>query len=179
MTEDVAVDPHGQLHVSGTIDFIDVDLSDTHFVAAGLVSSTGHAGGIALGTLSPQLTTDTVNGLGGAVKWQYLVDDSAIQFLRAGQTVIETYAVTIGDGHGGSATRNVAVTITGSEDARLWLASAIAAEDVNAAAQHIALSGTLAVTDLDVGDTLTASILHAPAVTLDGAAFALPVGRHR
>ena len=54
VTEDVAVDPHGQLHVSGTIDFIDVDLSDTHFVAAGLVSSTGHAGGIALGTLSPR-----------------------------------------------------------------------------------------------------------------------------
>jgi VCBS repeat-containing protein len=174
--EDVALDSHGRLHVDGTFAFTDVDLADTHVVSARFVSST-HAGGVALGTMNSQLTADTVNGVGGQVAWHYLVNNSDVQFLRAGQTVTETYAVTVSDGHGGLATRNVTITITGGEDAPLLAgASGVAAEDVDASAQHITRAGTLSVTDLDIGDTLTASIVNSPVVTLDGHAFTLPAG---
>ncbi|MBR1177225.1 VCBS domain-containing protein [Bradyrhizobium sp. KB893862 SZCCT0404] len=174
--EDTALDPHGLLHANGTIAFTDVDLADAHVVSVGFVSST-RAGGLALGTMSAHVTADTVNGLGGQAAWQYLVDNADIQFLRAGQTVTETYAVTVSDGHGGLASRNVTITITGQEDAPVLAgASATAPEAGDAAAQHITLTGTLPVTDADIGDTLTASIINSPVVTLDGHAFVLPAG---
>ncbi|MCP3390548.1 VCBS domain-containing protein [Bradyrhizobium sp. CCGB12] len=174
--EDTALDAQGRLHVDGAIAFTDVDLTDAHVVSATFVSST-RAGGLALGTMSAHLSADTVNGLGGQATWQYLVDNADVQFLRAGQTVTETYAVTVSDGHGGLASRNVTITITGGEDAPVLAgASETAAEAADAAAQHITLTGTLPVTDPDIGDTLTASIAGSPVVTLDGHAFALPAG---
>ena len=71
----------------------------------------------ALGTMTPQFTAETSHGLGGEVTWSYQVDNGSVQFLRAGQTVTETYAVTVSDGHGGLATQTITVTITGTEDA--------------------------------------------------------------
>ncbi|MBR0778071.1 VCBS domain-containing protein [Bradyrhizobium diazoefficiens] len=174
--EDAALDIHGRLHTDGTIAFTDLDPSDAHVVSVSFVGST-RAGGLPLGTMDAHLASDTANGLGGQATWRYLVDDADVQFLRAGQTVTETYAVTIGDGHGGLASRNVTVTITGEEDAPvLAAASAGTREETDAAAQHATLRGALAVTDPDIGDTLTASIVNAPVVTLDGHAFTLPAG---
>jgi len=178
VTEDSAADLQRQLHVGGTIDFTDVDPADTHTVSVDLVSSS-NAGGVALGIMTPQLATETSHGLGGEVTWSYLVDNDSVQFLRAGQTVTEIHAVTVSDGHGGLATQTVTVTITGSEDAPVLAAggSGAATEDADAGAQDIAaITGTLSVTDSDVGDTLTASIVGSPAVTLDGHAFSLPIG---
>ncbi|MGJ4929170.1 VCBS domain-containing protein [Bradyrhizobium sp. HKCCYLS2038] len=177
VTEDSAVDAHGELQASGVIGFGDVDLTDTHTVSVALVSSS-NAGGSALGTMSPQLTADTSHGAGGELDWTYQVDNSSIQFLQAGQTVTEIYAVTVSDGHGGQTTQNVAVTITGTEDAPVLTAggSGTVTEAADASAQDIApITGTLAVTDLDLGDALSASIVGSPAVTLDGYDFTLPV----
>ncbi|WP_283806453.1 VCBS domain-containing protein, partial [Bradyrhizobium neotropicale] len=174
--EDTALDPHGLLHADGAIAFTDVDLADAHVVSVTFVSST-RAGGQALGTMSAHLAADTVHGFGGEATWRYLVGNADVQFLRAGQTVTETYAVTVSDGHGGLASRNVTITITGAEDAPvLAAASASTTEAADAAAQHITLTGILPVTDPDIGDTLTASIAGSPVVTLDGHAFALPAG---
>ncbi|WFU22125.1 VCBS domain-containing protein [Bradyrhizobium sp. CB1717] len=174
--EDTALDAQGRLHADGAIAFTDLDLADAHVVSATFVSST-RAGGLALGTMSAHLAADTVNGLGGQATWQYLVDNADVQFLRAGQTVTETYAVTVSDGHGGLASRNITITITGDEDAPILAdASGGTREAADAAAQHITLTGALPVTDPDVGDTLTASIAGPPVVTLDGHAFVLPAG---
>ncbi|MGC2780917.1 MAG: VCBS domain-containing protein, partial [Bradyrhizobium sp.] len=178
VTEDSAVDAHGQLQASGAIGFGDVDLTDAHSVSVALVSSS-NAGGLVLGTMSPQLTAETSHGLGGEVTWTYQVDDSSVQFLRAGRTVTEIYAVTVSDGHGGQATQNVTVTVTGTEDAPVLTAggSGAVTEAADASAQDIApITGTLDVTDRDVGDALTASIAGSPAVMLDGHAFSLPAG---
>ncbi|MGJ4953912.1 VCBS domain-containing protein [Bradyrhizobium sp. HKCCYLS20291] len=178
VTEDSAVDARGHLQAGGVIGFGDVDLTDTHTVSVALVSSS-NAGGIALGTMSPQLTADTSHGAGGAVSWTYQVDNSSIQFLQAGQTVTEIYAVTVSDGHGGQTTQTVTVTVTGTEDAPVLTAggSGTVTEAADASAQDIApITGTLAVTDLDVGDALSASIVGSPALTLDGYGFTLPVG---
>ncbi|UFZ08664.1 VCBS domain-containing protein [Bradyrhizobium ontarionense] len=178
VTEDSAVDAHGQLQAGGVIGFGDVDLTDTYSVSVALVSSS-NAGGVALGTMSPQLTAETSHGLGGEVAWTYQVDDNSVQFLRAGQTVTEVYAVTVSDGHGGQATQNVTVTVTGTEDAPVLTAggSGAVTEAADASAQDIApITGSLGVTDRDVGDALAASVIGSPAVTLDGHAFSLPAG---
>ncbi|XUM20585.1 beta strand repeat-containing protein [Bradyrhizobium oligotrophicum S58] len=178
VTEDAAVDVDGRLQASGALGFGDVDLTDTHAVSVALVSST-NTGGAALGAMSSQLIADTSHGAGGEVTWTYEVDNSSVQFLRAGQTVTEIYAVTVGDGHGGLTTQNVTVTVTGTEDAPVLTAggSGTATEDAAASAQDIApIAGTLAVTDLDVGNALSASVVGSPAVTLDGHAFTLPAG---
>jgi len=47
----------------------------------------------------------------------------------------------------------------------------------SASAQDLSpTSGSFAVLDRDVGDTLTPAVVGSPAVRLDGAAFALPAG---
>ncbi|AQR74218.1 S-layer family protein [Sphingomonas sp. LM7] len=91
---------------SGTIAFDDLDLSDTHS-ASFVPQGPGY-----LGTFS----LDPVNQAGDNVGWDFAVDDSAIDFLEEGETLTQTYTVTIDDGHGGTTTQDVTVTITGEAD---------------------------------------------------------------
>ena len=107
-----AVAPVGNLTDAGTIAFTDVDLTDAHSL-----SSVTPSGG-ALGALTATVTTDTTgSGLGGVVTWNYSVAASAVEFLAAGQTAIETFSFNVLDGQGGSVPRTVSVTITGTNDA--------------------------------------------------------------
>jgi VCBS repeat-containing protein len=91
---------------SGAIAFDDLDLSDTHS-ASFAPQDAGY-----LGTFS----LDPVNQAGDNVGWHFEVDDSAIDFLDEGETLTQTYTVTIDDGNGGTATQDVTVTITGEGD---------------------------------------------------------------
>ncbi|TPJ36955.1 VCBS domain-containing protein [Mesorhizobium sp. B2-8-3] len=141
---------------SGTVSFTDVDLTDTHTVTATFLSST-NAGGLQLGSLTAAKTLDTSGGTGGTGTWNYSVNNSAIQFLAAGQTVQETYQVTVADNHGGSTSQNVVVTVTGTNDAPvidLNSGTAGISTSINyaagSAATAIAPSGT--VTDIDSAD---------------------------
>ena len=43
--------------------------------------------------------------------------DSAVEYLAAGQTKVETFTFTLDDQHGGLITKQVDVTITGTNDA--------------------------------------------------------------
>ena len=52
----------------------------------------------------------------GTVGWTYEVANSATQYLAAGETATGNFTVTIDDGHGGTATQAVTVTITGTND---------------------------------------------------------------
>ena len=54
----------------------------------------------------------------GTIDWVFTVDNSdpRVQALAAGQVVTQTYQVTIDDGHGGTVTQDVTVTITGVND---------------------------------------------------------------
>lgn len=91
---------------SGTIAFDDADLSDAHS------ASFAPQGGGYLGTFS----LDPVNQAGDSVGWHFEVDDSAIDFLDEGETLTQTYTVSIDDGNGGTTTQDVTVTITGEAD---------------------------------------------------------------
>jgi VCBS repeat-containing protein len=96
---------------TGTIAFADADLTDHHTVTAAFHP---HQGMPQLGALTPVITTDA-NGQ-GVVTWSYSANDSALQQLSQGQTVIETFTVTVNDGHGGLVSQDVSVTVTGTND---------------------------------------------------------------
>jgi VCBS repeat-containing protein len=52
----------------------------------------------------------------GKIDWTYKITDSTLDFLGAGETVTVTAPVIIDDGHGGTVTQNVVVTISGADD---------------------------------------------------------------
>jgi VCBS repeat-containing protein len=90
----------------GSIAFHDLDTSDTH-TATATPQGAGYYG---------TFTLDPVNQAGDTVAWHFNVDDSAIDGLTAGQVVTQTYTVQVADGHGGTASQDVTVTITGADD---------------------------------------------------------------
>jgi VCBS repeat-containing protein len=96
---------------SGNISFGDVDLIDTH-----TVSVTPQAGGY-LGTLGAVVTDPSTGDGSGTVQWTFSVQDSAVDYLAAGETLTQYYDVSVNDGHGGIATETVTITITGTNDA--------------------------------------------------------------
>src|SRR5260221_5154264 len=58
-------------------------------------------------------------GAGSAGVWSsdFTVADAAVEYLAAGQTKVESFTITLDDQHGGLITRQIDVTITGTNDA--------------------------------------------------------------
>src|SRR5205085_1593950 len=133
VTEQVA--PAGNLSDSGTISFTDVDLTDVH-----LVSATGTPVGSVLGSLTAVKDSDTTGlGTGGQLTWTYTVADSAVEYLAKDQTKVESFTITLDDGNGGLITKQIDVTITGTNDAPV-----ITAQDlVGAVTEQVAPAGNL------------------------------------
>ena len=105
--------PAGNLTGSGIISFTDVDLTDVH-----LVSAAGTPIGTTLGSLTAVKDSDTTGtGTGGQLTWTYTVAASAIEYLAAGQPKVESFTITLDDQNGGLITRQIDVTITGTNDA--------------------------------------------------------------
>jgi VCBS repeat-containing protein len=150
----------GNLTDSGTIAFSDVDLTDVHSVGT-VTASSG-----ALGSLTASVTTGTndTTGLGGVVTWNYTVAASAVEYLAAGQTKVETFTFNVEDGQGGSVERTVEVTIHGTNDAPVVEATDVtgAVTELVSATGNLTDSGTIAFSDVDLTDvhsvgTVTAS----------------------
>lgn len=95
---------HGQ---SGAVRFSDVDTFDTH-AASFAAQGSGYRGTF---VLAP------VDQAGDSVGWSFSVPDAALDDLQAGQTLTQVYRVTVDDGHGGTASQNVTITLTGTSDA--------------------------------------------------------------
>lgn len=156
---------NGAAHVStsGSVFFTDADKTDTHTASVALQSGN-------LGTL-----TATVDDADGKVTWSYDVSHANIAPLAAGQTHTDTFILTLGDGHGGSATQNITVTLTGIDDAPVissgptasfaengtGVAYHIAATDVDSPTRTYSLSGTDAAL-FDVSATGDVTFKSAP-----------------
>ncbi len=93
------------------MNFSDVDVTDTH-TARFTAQETGYRGAFSI-----EQPTSTDATTTGAVAWSFEVADAAIDDLAAGQTLTQSYEVTVDDGNGGTATKTVTVTITGTDDA--------------------------------------------------------------
>jgi VCBS repeat-containing protein len=152
---DGAVDENAVTHnAGGAIAFTDPDSADTHTV------SVTPGGGGYLGTFTPTLADDSTGDGNGSVSWSYAVADSALDGLRGGQIVTQTYNVTVNDGKGGTDTEVVTITLTGANDpVFLDPITALLVTDTAADDTFTPLLGTFTVTDPDIGDTKTFSIV--------------------
>lgn len=142
---------------TGKINFSDVDLSDVHTVTSA-ASSIG-----TLGTLTASVTNDDshTTGLGGQVTWAYGVDNAKIQYLAAGESKVETFTVTLSDGHGGVVPSTVSVTIVGTNEAPV-ITSGAQTGSVSASggqpASGLTTTGHVTYSDVDLIDTHVLSI---------------------
>ena len=149
------------LAASGTITFNDIDLSDTH--TATFAPAGGNATQLGTFILSP--VSEAANAADGSVQWTYNLSNTAAQYLVQGQTVTETYLVTISDGRGSSVTQNVSVTITGTNDAPTVTAAEIESGAVTEDGTTVA-NGSFAFGDVDLADDAHVASVSAPAGAL-------------
>jgi VCBS repeat-containing protein len=171
---------------SGTLTVTDPDTSDTISTSIALTSATGPTGGPSNAQLLAMLSITPDNGLAANagdtnnLTWKFDSGSEAFNYLRAGQSLQLVYTLTVNDGHGGTDTQTVAITVTGTNDAPVLsdtINPSAVAELSDASAQNLsAITGNFSVTDLDVGDTLDASVVGGATVLLDGNPFVLPVG---
>src|SRR5215207_5334127 len=148
----------GTLSDTGTITFADVDLTDTHSatVSAAVVDENGDPVASPLGALTLGIVDQAANNVG----WTYSVNDSALDFLAAGETRIQVYTITMNDGHtGGNVTQTVTLTITGTNDAPALTVDHVGGvtEDLAVVGGNLTDSGVLSFADVDVTDTHTVS----------------------
>jgi len=111
------------LSKSGTLTVTDADTTDQVSSTVTGVTTTGPTGGLsndalkAMLTLSPgtlEANSDAHNNL----EWNFNSGNQAFNFLAAGETLTLTYAIQVSDGHsGGTDTKNITVTIHGTNDA--------------------------------------------------------------
>jgi VCBS repeat-containing protein len=106
-TADNAAGENQVIHTGSSIlKFTDNNASDIH-KASVVPLSGGYLGSF---YLSP------VNQTANTVNWTFKVSDAKIDHLQAGETLTQKYRVTINDGHGGKATKDVTVVIVGTND---------------------------------------------------------------
>jgi VCBS repeat-containing protein len=166
---------------TGSISFTDTDTTDLSDATVTLTdtSTTGSTIPQALGealAAAVVLSGDIDNVHAGTVDWTFALDDSLVQYLRDGETITATYTISVQDdsGVGGTdtATQTITLTITGTNDAPTIVSAnnpAAQAEAADASAQNIAaISGTLIVSDIDIGDTLTGSVTGDAVARLNG-----------
>ena len=149
------VTPVGNLTDSGTISFSDVDLSDSHSIDPTITASAG-----ALGSLTASVTTQTsdMDGTAGVITWNYSVAASAVEYLSATDTKVESFTITLDDGHGGTVERTIEVTITGTNDGPVAVADAAAGTEN----QTLTIDVLANDTDVDDGHVFTLNTVSAP-----------------
>ncbi len=155
----VTEDATAQSTATGDISFSDVDLSDTHTVTSSRISTSTDYG-VNMGTFSVVENSDTTgSGTGGSATWTYHINNSAAQQLAAGQSVTETYSVTVADDGGKTSTQDVTVTITGTNDAPILSAqntTGSVTDDITN--PTLTDSGNISFTDVDLTDNHTVHV---------------------
>lgn len=91
---------------SDSISFVDVDITDTHTATVTTINYSP------LGTLMSIVNVDT-----GTIDWDFSAEASALEYLAAGETKVETFMITLNDENGDLVNREVNVTIRGTNDA--------------------------------------------------------------
>lgn len=140
----------------GRITFSDRNKTDHHSAKVKALGN-GYLGTMSLGPVS-----QTANSLA----WSFVLPDRAIDHLQAGQTLVQTYCVTISDGRGGQCTQNIVIKIVGTNDAPVITspAPAVTVTEVadgapgENAVTHMS-TGAVKFHDVDTLDTHTAKVV--------------------
>ena len=101
------------LTATGSIDFSDVDLTDTHSIPTPTFVSAVWSNGVDPTVDPGSLFIDTVDQVANSAAWTYTVTDSALDFLADGETLTVTYDVTVQD-DSGVAANDTSTTTTSS-----------------------------------------------------------------
>ncbi|WP_412072467.1 VCBS domain-containing protein, partial [Pseudomonas fluorescens] len=150
--ESGAVTEDGTTVAGGSFAFGDVDLADDAHVAS--VSAPSGA----LGTLVANVSDESTGGAAGSVGWTYTLNNSAAQYLAAGQIKTEVFTVTLTDDFGATVTKDVTITLTGANDRpTLTIDDAAGAMNEGNGAATLSDSGSLSFADLDSSDVVTVS----------------------
>lgn len=160
--------PSGSITTSGAVVFADADVNDIHLVTPAPIGSP-------LGTLTVATDSDTTGtGTGGHLTWTYSVAAAAVEYLGAGETRTESFTVSIDDQHGGIVSRQVDVTITGTNDAPV--VTPFQAGAVTQAAAPVTIANPLShASDSDLHDVLSLVANSEIVTSSDGHAVAYSV----
>ena len=161
-----AITEGSTLSDSGSIAFADLDLTDTPTAteATSSVSAVLADGSTALTLTASQqaaieagfsISAAAGNSNDGTINWDYTVSESDLNFLAAGEVVTAVFTITVNDGNGGTASEDVTVTITGSNDVPTLTATAVTGAITEGST--LSDSGSIAFADLDLTDTPTAT----------------------
>ena len=152
----------------GTIKFADVDTIDTH------TATVAENGNNYLGTL----TLGAVNAADKSLTWDFKVNDALLDSLGAGQTLTQTYTVTIADGKGGTVTQDIVITINGTNDAPTITSATLNLSEEGLphglkddqgntdTTDAVTYSGKLTIADVDVNDSHTVKLVQPAANAL-------------
>ena len=184
--EDTGITTSGDIATHGTITFQDFDLTDAHSATVVLNSTASGLPHFVAGTEIGHFTIDAVaetltdTNNQGTVGWHFTLDDDdpTLQSLAEGQTITQTYTITIKDNNGVPVTQTVTITITGTNDAPVLSADTAAshhAEEVlnttNSSVEDV-VTGSLSFSDVDLSDTHSATAaLHPGAVVWSGGLY--------
>jgi len=121
----------GPLTTSGSVSFSDVDLTDrptaseatdsvTWFAADGVTAITLSATQLATIEAAFSITPDGTSGTNtneGTINWNYLIQESDVDFLAQDETVTAIFTITVTDDEGNTDIQNITITINGTNDA--------------------------------------------------------------
>jgi VCBS repeat-containing protein len=101
------------------------------------------------GDLKLTLTDSTHTGT-GTVDWDYLIGDAALDFLAKDETLTITFAVTVIDNTGALVSKNIVITVTGTNDTPVIVDAT--SDSGNESESGFSANGTVTFTDIDLTD---------------------------
>ena len=145
---------------NGSFTIADVDLADIQTVGVDSTTTT-RSGGVLLGTFTPTVGDNTTGDGTGRIDWNFSVSDADLDFLQAGEVITQTYTVRVNDQQGGTVDQVVTITLTGTNDDPIIsiVGADSAAEAVTETDSTLAVNGTLTVSDVDLADVVTPSVV--------------------
>ena len=141
----------GTLVDSGVVKFNDVDLPDVHTITVAPV-------GTPVGSLTATKTQDTTGGGVGEVKWDYKASNDAVKYLGQGESVTDTFTITVNDNKGGTAQQAVTVVVNGVNDIPVITTGTDQARGNTKEDTDLSVSGQVQASDVDKNDTLSWSV---------------------
>jgi VCBS repeat-containing protein len=146
VTEPVTPNQGPPQSVSGTLSYVDVD-------APSLLDGTWSAfpGSGAFGSFQ----IDQQTGI-----WTYILNETAAESLRAGETRTESFTATVTDVDGGSDSTQVTITVRGTNDAPILSGTSGSLGEEEAS---IVFNLAPLASDVDAGDSASFSLLSSPA----------------
>ena len=157
---------------SGTLTAVDPDLSDTLTASVLSVAASGTTTGLVptnaqlkamLALTGTPIAADT--GTAHNLAWNFNSVGEAFNYLNTSETLTLTYVVQVDDGHTGTTTQNLVVTVNGSGDPPVIsvVVPDSATPSIAETNATLATSGTLTVVDPDMSDSVAPSVVSVTA----------------